>query len=91
MSRERQIDTVIMQKLYMSPAGTPKEVRAITGGYRLATFQIVSMCEGDTGPILRFTVPVAIARLYYRVQGTRGRRDLHLASVNEPANPGYTQ
>jgi hypothetical protein len=51
--------------------------------------QMASLEQGGTESIPRFTAPIAIARLYCRVQGTQGRRDLRLANVNGPANLGY--
>ncbi len=89
LSRERQIDTAIKQRLYMSPAGTPREVRASTEGHDVFVQQMASWALGGTELIPRFTVPLAIARLSYRVQGTKGRWDLRLTDVNGPANPGY--
>ena len=52
--------------------------------------QMASPEYGGTEPTPRFTAPLATARLSDRVQGTSGRRDLRLTSVNGPANPGYT-
>jgi hypothetical protein len=51
--------------------------------------QMAFSSHEGTEPTPRFKAPLAIARLYYRVQGTCGRRDLRLANVNGPANPGY--
>jgi hypothetical protein len=54
LSRERQIDTAIKQRLYMSPAGTPREVRASTEGHDVFVQQMASWVLGGTELMPRF-------------------------------------
>ena len=56
------------------PGRQKRSARLLKGVIRVPNRS--SPFEGGTGPIPRFKAPVAIARLYYRVQGTCGRRDL---------------
>ena len=57
----------------MSPAGTPREVRASTEGHVVSVQQMASAILGGTELIPRFKALLAIARLFDRVQGTFGK------------------
>jgi hypothetical protein len=73
LSRESQIATVTKQRLYMSSAGTLREVRTVTGGLNhRPTDSLLGIASriGGTEHTSWFEALTVIAWLYYQVQGT---------------------